>query len=184
MGKYRANVKIKKERTRNNIKEPKYVSNSENEIRQFIIILIVILLIVFGIYLLTKLIVSKRESEPTNNTVATGSIDYNKVNVGMIFNRPYSEYYVMVFDSEDTNSAYYSSLLNNYLMFNGEIKVYYCDLSNSLNSKYVSKDDKGNSKAKSIDELSFSNITLLKIKDGKIASYIEDLEQIKNELAK
>ena len=69
------------------------MNNLDNEIYRFIVIFFIIALVVIGLYFLSKGIVSKRTS--SENTVDTIEIAYDKLNVGMIFNRPYDEYYVM-----------------------------------------------------------------------------------------
>ena len=171
-----------KNKTNKTIKDTKFRSENEDEIREFIIILIVVLLLVLGIYLVSKLIVDKRDNKSTDNTTVTGSINYNKVSVGTILNRPYDEYYVVLYDSDDMNAALYSSIISNYTI-RGNIKMYYCDLSNPINSKYASSSDKGNENAKTIEEMSFGRFTLLKINNGKIAMYLEDLEKIQKELS-
>ena len=170
---------IKKQRK---IKDVKVRSESEEEIRRFIIILIVIIIIVVGIYFLSKVIVDKRESENLTSDSVTGEINYDILNIGMILNRPYSEYYVMLYNSDDTEAIYYSSILTNYTHSENPLKIYFCDLGNSLNSKYVSTDGNSNSKATTIDEFSFGKITLLKIKNGKIVSYVDDIDKIIVEL--
>ena len=46
----------------------------------------------------------------------------------------------------------------------------------------VNNDNKSNPNAKSIDDIDLGDITLIKVKNGEIVSYIEDIEQIKTEL--
>lgn len=152
--------------------------DSDNVVKRFVILFIIIVLLVVGIYFLTTLIVDKRNDTKGNDTIA-GEVNYDVVSVGMILNRPYEEYYVMVYNSEDSEAVYYSSLITNYQQKEKSLKLYFCDLGSVFNQSYVSNDGNSNSKAQNIDELKFGKVTLLKIKDGKISKYIETVDDIK-----
>ena len=152
-----------------------------NEVKAFIIIIVIIAILVCVIYGLTELF---KKNPNVENNVTTGSIDYNKVSVGTILNRPYNEYYVLAYSSEDSKAVLYSTLLTKYMQESESkdyVKIYYCDLSNSLNKNYYNKNNNGtsNSSPKSIDEFNFGNLTLIKVKNGKINKYIEDYNVIK-----
>ena len=142
------------------------MNNLDNEIYRFIVIFFIITLVVIGLYFLSKGIVSKRTS--SENTVDTIEIAYDKLNVGMIFNRPYDEYYIMIYDSNIEQAVYYSAIITKYR--------------NKDNHSYYSGKENGNEKATNINELSFGNLTLLKIKNGKIVLYLENINDIKKEL--
>ena len=100
----------------------------------------------------------------------------------MIFNRPYDEYFVMVYDSSDNDAMIYSSLISKYSQKEDSLKIYYCDLSNKLNKEFVSSDGTTNSNAKSVSEFKFGQVTLIKVRNGKIVSYIENIDTIKSAL--
>lgn len=162
------------------------VENSEdtNEIKSFIIIVVVIAAVIGIIYGLTEIF--KEDEIPTDEVVA-GSINYDKTSVGTILNRPYDKYYVMVYDSDDDKAVLYSTILTKYMQNSEDkeyVKIYYCDLNNKFNNEYYdkNKDGKSNPKAKSVEEFNFGDITLLKIEKGKITKYIEDLDSIKEML--
>lgn len=181
-----AKIKAKKsieivEKNEEKIKETKYISEEAAEVRKFIIILLVFLVIILGIYFLTKVFVSK-EDTPVNDEVQTGIVSYDVVSVGMILNRPYDDYYVIVYDAEETDAVMYSAIINNYQAKDTAKKIYFCDLGNELNKSYVSKTGEGNKDAKTTDEFNFGKLTLLQIKNGKITKYIEDLDSIKDTL--
>ena len=156
------------------------INNFDNEIYRFIVIFFIIALVVIGLYFLSKGIVSKRTS--SENTVDTIEIAYDKLNVGMIFNRPYDEYYIMIYDSNIEQAVYYSAIITKYRNKDNHLKLYYCDLSEKVNNSYYSGRENGNEKATNINELSFGNLTLLKIKNGKIVLYLENINDIKKEL--
>ena len=170
---------IMKEKKNKKIKADKSVEDS-NEIRAFIIIVVVIAILIGCIYGLTEIL---KNDEPVNDTVA-GEINYDVVTVGTMLNRPYNEYYVLVFNGEDSNAALYSTIMSNYMQKSSDkdyIKIFYCDLDNKLNESYynVNDDDKSNPNAIKIDDFDFGNLTLVKIKNGQVSKYIEDLDKIR-----
>lgn len=160
----------------------KYTSEESKEVKRFIIILLSIIVLVLAVYGITRL-VNKDKDNNNDRTVTAGSIDYDKVSVGTLFNRADSEYYVIVYDGEAPNAIYYSALMNKYMDKEKSNKVYFCDLSNELNKKYyVGEDKDSNPNATTSSELAFKNLTLIKIKNGKIVKYLETLDTIKTEL--
>lgn len=165
-----------------NIKVGNTVENEdENVVKKFVIISIVIAALIALIYGVTELL---KDEEETTDPIVAGSINYDKVSVGTILNRPYDEYYVLVYDIEDSAAILYSTIMTKYMQNSQEedyLKIYYCDLGNALNKKYynVGNDNKSNVEAKSTEEFDFSDLTLLKIKNGKITKYIESLDKIK-----
>ena len=88
----------------------------------------------------------------------------------------------MVYDNEDTLAPTYKYVVNVYEEDEEKLPVYFIDLGNALNKKYVSKDGNGNASAKKINELSFGKVTLIKVENGKIANYFDGIEAIKEEL--
>ena len=145
------------------------------------IIAIVIGILIGIVYGVTEIL--KKDSDNETN-VTKGSINYDKLSVGTILNRPYEEYFVLLYDAEDKDAVVYSTILTKYMQKSTEkeyIKIYYCDLGNALNTKYynVNNDDKSNKDAKEVDDFDFGSLTLLKIENGKITKYLEDLEEIK-----
>ena len=97
-----------------------------------------------------------------------------------MLNRPYDEYYVLAFKSEDIDSVIYQTYISLYSEKENSNKIYLIDLDNELNSKYYSKE--GNTNAKKIDELKISSPTLIKVSNHKISKYIEGKDSISKEL--
>lgn len=173
------NPLIKGQKKIKNIKFDNSGTNGdENVLKKLIIIVIVIAAIIGIVYGITELI---KKSPETSKEVVEGEINYNKVSVGTILNRPYSEYYVLVYNADDTNAVLYSTILTKYMNKEKNDKIYFCDLANQLNAPYynVNNDNKSNPKATKIEDLDFGDLTLIKVSKGKITKYIEDLEKIK-----
>ena len=169
-------------KNKNKVKEIKYVSDEAHEIKRMIIILVGVVIAILGIYFLSQVIVNKRDASTNETNTSATEINYSIVNVGMILNRPYTNYYVVAYNSESLKAAEYSMIITKYQNKEDSIKVYFCDLSNSLNKDYVAQDGKTNKNAKNINDLRFGEITLLKINNGQITSYIEDFDEIKKVL--
>ena len=165
------------------LKEQKIINDNELEVRNFFIILVIVLVIVLALYFVSKTIVDKRSNTNTNTNTTTAEVDYSLVTVGTILNRPYDEYYVMVYNSEDTNAIYYANLFTKYSSKENGLKIYFCDLNNSLNKDYVSDEKTGNPYARTTEDFSFGKITLLKVRYGQVVAYLEDIDLISNELS-
>lgn len=160
-------------------------TEEENEVKRFIIIVIIIGLFVGAIYGLTEIFKKDEKKEEEKQEV---TISYDKLTVGTLLNRPYDEYYVLAYDSEDNRVSEYSAILSQYKSKSSEkdyVKIYFLDLNNSLNKKYynVNEDNKSNPNAQKIEDLDFGNLTLLYIKDGKIKEYLEDYTTIQKKLS-
>lgn len=159
----------------------KYDADSASEIKRFIYILLAIIIVILIVYGVTKLF--SDETTTTTTTVTEGEIDYDKVIIGNMLSRSETEYYVMIYDLEDSKAVLYSSIISIYDNSDDAIKIYYCDLGSLFNeSYYVGSEGESNPNATSIDELALSDLTLIKVKNGKIAGYYEGLDAIKSEL--
>lgn len=151
----------------------------DDDVKSFIKIIIVMAVILLLIYGITFII---NRDKKENSDI---SINYDKMTVGMLFNRPYDEYYALIYNSDDSKSNEYSSMLSTYKQKKDDkdyIKIYEIDLNNKLNKGYYNK-DKSNPKASSLEELQFGNITLIKIKNKKIVEYIESIDEIEKKLS-
>ncbi len=184
MAKAKLNDKVKnKKNSRKSVNIDKYTSDEAREVKKFVIILLSVIILVLAVYSITRLINKDKENKNSDTSVTAGSIDYDKVSAGTLFNRLDSEYYVIVYDGSDSNAIYYSALMNKYMDKEKSNKVYFCDLSNELNKKhYVGQDKESNPSATTSSELAFKDLTLIKIKNGKIVKYLETLDTIKTEL--
>ena len=162
------------------LKPEKYESEESNEIKRFIFILLGIIVIVLIIYGVSKIFV--KEDNSSTRVTTTGEINYDIVTVGTMFNKVDKEYYVMIYDEENPEAVLYSTIINEYLSTSDSLNVYFCNLGNKLNSSYyVGSDKTSNPKATAIDDLALGDLTLVRIKNGKIVKYVEELDSIKKE---
>ena len=94
------------------------------------------------------------------------------------FTRDMNEYYVLFDDFSNLKSDSYV----NYLAQNSDLKVYKVDLSKPENK--VFKSEESNKNAKRASELKINDVTLIRIKNGKIVNYIESSAKIEEYLSK
>lgn len=166
-------------------KETKKINNfkteEQKEIMKFIIILVVVVALVVGIYFFTKKFVTKDEENKETQAV-TGTVNYNVTIIGELLNRPYDEYYAIIYDSTSNDAGKYQGIYSQFTTGeNSTTKMYYIDLSNKLNESYYSEEE-SNPKATTIADLKLGDFTLIKVKDGKIVKYLEDEKEVKKEL--
>lgn len=154
----------------------KYRNEDTNEIKKLLLILLGIIIIVALLFFITSKFLLKDGLHNTEPTTVE-NINYDKISVGTIFNRPYDEYLVFVFDSTKEESAYYNALVSNY---SGNMKIYTLDLSIPKNHEYVK--ESANKTAKTVSELAFTDVNLIHIKDGKILEYLDNISNIEKKL--
>ena len=106
------------------------------------------------------------------------TISYEYIPVGTLFNRTESEYLVL-FDNYGDNTK---DVYINYLLDKGKTPAYKVDMSLKENEKYNSTE--ANPKAKNPNEIKINDMTLIKIKKGKIDKYITGSENIEEYLTK
>lgn len=163
----------------------KYVTEEQKEIQKFLLVLLGLVIIIIGIYFFTRVFVTKDLFKENERDYQVGAINYDLAIVGNMLSKPYNEYYVMAFSNEDTQATYYNTLVSKYLSEKKDkaLKVYYLDLSDALNKKYVSEDGNSSTLSKnfSLDDLKLGEITLMYVKDGKLSKIITDIDAIKKE---
>lgn len=169
-----------KEKKVKKVKEVKYRSEEQQEVIRFVIILVSIFALVGIVYGVSKIFIKDAE-KPIDDEVVAGTINYDIVSVGTMFNRADNEYYVALYDRSEANAILYSSIVNVYANKEKSLKVYFCDLENSFNKQYLAEDGVSNPNAKTIDDVKFGKFTLVKISKGRITKYIESVEDMKKE---
>lgn len=146
--------------------------------RVVIILLCVVLL--FGLmYFLTTRILSKEVTKKRKQSEVTEStIQYEKILAGESFTMELEEYYVVYYDSTDTNL---SSTIATYQADKKDIKLYSVDLNDGMNKKYITDSDINTS---SIENLKVKNPTLIHFKNKEVVDTITDENEIKDYLTK
>ena len=159
-----------------------YKTEEQKEIMQFGIVLLVVVVCILGVYFFSKaFVMDKSLFEVSYNP---GVVNYERVIVGTMFNRPEKDYYVIAYDESSNSAPYYSAISSKYTTESkNALKVYHLDLDNSLNKDFLIKDgEKSNSKATKPSEVKLGDFTLIKIQNGKIIKYLENISDIEKEL--
>lgn len=161
----------------------KYQTAEQEEIKKFIIVILVVLICVGAIYLITRAFVTKDlgKSDDTTEQTVTGTVNYDVAIMGQILNRPYKSYYVVIYDTDGEYMSDMSSMVNNYNTKEEHLHMYTVDLNNHLNASYYDPENV-NQKATDLADLKVGDITLLKIKDGKISKFVVDYTKMLKEL--
>lgn len=150
-------------------------SSSNNEVFNFLKILIVVVVLVLVFWLITMFITSDK-TKKSEDTV----IQYNEILVGSILSKDSEKYYVLVEAENDDNVYSYEQLITKYKNKKDHLDFYTVDLSDDFNSKFVS--DKANLNVEKITDIRFSETTLLEIKNKKIVKTITSNDEIKKYL--
>ena len=179
MAKRGMNIRYKSRKRERNKFNP--TMNTNDSIRGFgmtllyvAIFLGVMALAVWGMY---KIGVFQRGYEAPEKEET--KVDYVNIPIGTVFTRSEKEYYVLFdnYRSSVTSDSYVNELLKD-----SKIRVYKVDMSKKENAKFAG--ETANKKAKNAGELSINDITLIKIKNGRISAYYVGSEEIESHISK
>lgn len=161
-----------------------YQTTEQEEIKKFLIVVLVVLLCVGAIYLCTRAFVTKdlfNNKENETEEVTPGTINENVAIMGQLLNRPYDEYYVAIYDSTGKYSFDMAQLVSSYTSKDKHLHVYTIYLDNTMNADYYDPENV-NEKAQTVADIKVGDITLIKVKNGKINKYIVDYSKMEKEL--
>ena len=161
-----------------------YRTSEQDEMIKFLIVILVVLLCVGGIYLFTRAFITKdlfKEENNTSEVVTEGTVNYDVAIMGQLLNRPYKQYYAVIYDSTGDYAADMYSLVTSYSKLKDHKQVYTIDLANELNKSYYDAENV-NKKPTKVSEMKVGDITLVKVKNGKIEKYIVDYAKMQKEL--
>ena len=155
----------------------------KSEIKNGIVITIVVLLIILITYLSTAIFATGEigGSKKTTTTKDSSSEEVSSLYDDMIiasktFSKKESEYMVIFFSEKESTESIKTSLKS----YSGDLKLYKVNTDEAIN-KYVINDEE-NSAASSANELKIKGTTLIVINNKKITSYITDEDQILEKL--
>lgn len=152
------------------------LKSSDNEVVNFIKILIIVLILVILFTLLTMFLVNKKDKTSDEDV----QFQYSKIIVGNILSRNEESYYVLVEKENDTNLGSYKNYISTYKSKTDHLKVYEVDLSDGFNEQYIAEES--NLNITNISEIRFKDTTLLKIDAGKITYASDNSEEIETKL--
>lgn len=159
-------------------KNKKALISSDNEMLK-LIILILIVAVVFGIFYVITLFITKDDTTNTNPTDEsnTVTIQYDEILAGNILEQKESEYYVLVYYPEDQYVPLYMNHLSYYKMtVENAVRYYTVDMSDIFNKQFVGEESVLN--VTDSKDFKFSQTALLRIKNGKVISTYESKDVI------
>lgn len=156
------------------IMEDKY---SVKQLLTFIIIILVVLGIFYGI---TVLVTNKKNNTKTTepDTTSDAKIDYEKILAQNALSQKEENYYVYAYTNSDENVSTYNNDLVSYKNKENALKVYYVELDNAFNKNNFSNESNFED-----NKIVFKGTTLLKVNNGSIVEKYETKEEITNVLA-
>ena len=175
-------IKVKKAK-KISPKKTNSIISTDNEMSKLIILILVVAL-VFALFYVITLFVTKKDSTVSKTTPDDGevTIQYENILAGNIFSQKEEEYYVLVYFKGDK----YIDLYKSYLLYyksnvDDAVPYYYVDMADAFNSSFIA--DKSNL-VSNIKDLKFSQTAFLRIRDNKIISTYEGNEQITGKLGR
>lgn len=131
-----------------------------------IVFIFVLSYLIIGIFITKEI----KWFQGNNSKNETTTIQYKKILAGETFNQNKDSYYVIFTDSDDFNYPVYESLATN------NNNIYIVDLSNALNTSYVSEENTPN--AQNASDLKVKKDTMIKVENKSNTLYIESKDQI------
>ena len=164
-------------------KQNNSVFSTDNEMAK-LVLLIVIVAIAFAIfYVITLFVVNKNEKSEATEEIQETTIQYEKILVSSILTKQEKEYYVLVYKKDDKYLDTYKNYLSYYKMAKTDaLPYYYVELDSQFNKQFVSSES--NLNVEQAKDLRFSQTTLMRIKDKKIASTYEGKDNITGKLSR
>lgn len=146
----------------------------DNELKTLIKIIVGLLFIILIIFLFTKYVINDGDTRIPERISTEGQVISNNVTVGTMFNRPDKEYYVISLNQKNQKTAYFYSIVQEYMFDKDKATIYILDSNNKLNSSYLG--DEVNLKATNINNIVITKSPILfKLKNGKIdKTYIDE----------
>jgi|GEM_PF-1354366 len=183
--------KGKNEKTIEKIKVEKYTSEQQQEVIKLLKVVFGVVLIVVIMYFFTRAFITKDlfNKKVDDMAITEGVINYDTTIIGQIFDKVEKEYYAIIYDASSDKAVYYSTLITLYQrnMTDNEKanRIYFADLSNEVFNKpyYTDNEEEINVNTTDLSKFKVGDLTLLKIKNGKITKVIQTDEEFAKELA-
>ena len=148
----------------------------QKEIKNMLIILGSVVLLVLVFFFITSFVVEKKQKDPL---ILQPAIQYDEILVNSILNRSPEKYYVLVAKNMD-NTNLYNAYIQIAKTKENALKVYTVNLENAFNISFLKETP--NLSVTNINEIAFSEDTLILVEKGKIINSFEGREDILKQL--
>lgn len=172
---------MKQEYKRKRIRKDKSMSYEENNVKSFVIAVIVII-VGLGLVYLFSLLAQKNGlfDEGYNKPEINTKFSYTDITYGTVFDRNEDEYYVLFIDTTSSEYIYINSIISKYEENESYLPIYIVDLNNDFNKNIIGDED--NTSANESNELSIKEYALMKVSNGSNSKYLNTTEEIEEEL--
>ena len=160
------------------LKSVNYQSEDMKEVKTLVILTLIIILVAIGLYFLTDRVLSNQTTDRPEPPPAP--ISYTNTIVGRIFDKPYNEYFVFLYSSEDDRAGFFSGLFRNFNAEEDAIKIYYVDLNDGFNNHVLAEES--NPRPRNVSEVQISDYALMRFRNGRVVAFYESVEDIENAL--
>ncbi len=143
-----------------------------------ITVLLVVIIIIVIVYFVAAIVMGEITFKK-NDKVAT--IQYENILAGSTFKQHDKEYIVVYYDFKGNDASEIDSSISTYKSVTSSKALYKVDLSLKQNKIYTT-DKNSNKKPIKATDLKIKGSTLLHIKDNKVITYIEGIDNIKDYL--
>lgn len=154
------------------------VEGSMDEVKKMTTILGIIVAVICIFYIITVIVTKNNGSLKYATHDEISEISYDTILASDIFLKN-GTYYVLAYDDSNPYLSLFESYISGYMGLEEHNMVYYVDLNDSFNQKYIGEENSFDK-----NHLIFTSTTLLKIKDGNIESTYDSetsiLEHLKN----
>lgn len=163
-------------------------ANYNEDVIKLVKILMVVVVVLGIVYIGTAIATGEINLNKDKKEEVEVSIQYEEIIAGEILNRIDKEYYVLLFNFTGDDATNLLTLKDNYGYVNESLPVYIVDLDKKFNSILTpSEGEEIKDKPSNVSDLRVNDVTLLKVKDGKITSRVttyENIEKTFNDLTK
>ena len=146
---------------------------NQNEMQNFIRIIVIVVVIFVLFYLITILTTGKKKGTYTKAQTTPAVIQYDEIILGNLYKQKATEYYVLVEDKEDPYMSVLEGYLKQHSTKEGGIPYFTSDLASIFNKSFI-----GESSSFEQDNLKLTGPTLLKIREGLLVESYETSEGI------
>ena len=148
-----------------------------SDLGSLIEILAVIVVIILAFLLITNIIKNNGTNQQTSNKDV--QIQYEEIFMSNIFNQKENDYYVLMYDSEDTYASAVESYKKAYTAKEDAISFHTVLLNSAFNKKFVTKES---NVVNNIKEFKVSGITLIRVEDKTVTEKYEGIDAVLNKL--
>ncbi len=142
------------------------------EVKNFIRIIIVVVVTFFVFYLITALSTGRKKGDYTKPSTTPSIIQYDEILLGELYHQKETNYFVLVEEKDDSYISLFENLLTQASKKENGIPYYKVNLSSVLNQKFIGET------ADFTENLKVAGTTLFRIQNGIMVAHYETSETI------